>query len=637
VDTIEVLNYHKRAIEARKAGNVELSVKILLEGREYCKSNNDFRKIYNSLGSSFYKLSDYHTALTYYDSSYIFALKMNSPVFISYLQNNFGLVYMQLENFEKAISNYQMALKNIGNQSKGLVFYNIAKCYDYLDSSDSAIYFYKKSYKTNIKEFGEINYYSLLTALELFEHGKVVNENLYNSLIQLDNPQLLGIYYMLVGNYDKAEHFLKNNSEQLLRFYVKSKQWEKAIPVIDTLRQSYLSLNSKLFLQANEMLIYKHTIDKYLDIDVHKAFKFAQKSYGNVLRELTDYNVNETIDSYNYFDFDSLIYLFVLDNKKIIFHRIKTGKEFWGQYQLFKESLDFNIDKDYHKTYIQFCKSANYLYKKLVPDPSEEMLIIPGGKIQNIPFECLVVEFPKDTSLPDFKSIDYLINHSIIRYDYVLRSYCFPSGCNKVTAFAPDNSLEFAKEEIKQLRLFNSKRLLGNDARIKYLQEGDIIHIATHYQPENYSISFSDSSLKLDELNNLRKNMVVLSTCRSGDGKLYKSEGLYSPGRAFYIAGAASVVENLWDAVDKSSYYIIWNFYKQLALGKDKATALRKAKLKYITNCPHHISHPYFWANMRVFGCNSPIKLQINRFIIFSVISLILLNLIFIKYLFSRK
>ena len=78
---------------------------------------------------------------------------------------------MQLEKYDKAIEYYAFALEKIDNNAKGVLLYNIAKCYEYLDQEKTAIEYYEKSYAHNKKHLGKVNYYTLLAGIELIKYG----------------------------------------------------------------------------------------------------------------------------------------------------------------------------------------------------------------------------------------------------------------------------------------------------------------------------------------------------------------------------------------------------------------------------------------------------------------------------------
>ena len=106
---------------------------------------------------------------------------------------------------------------------------------------------------------------------------------------------------------------------------------------------------------------------------------------------------------------------------------------------------------------------------------------------------------------------------------------------------------------------------------------------------------------------NFNAEMVVLSACNTGYGKLYTGEGAMSLAKAFAYAGCNSVVMSHWAAEDRSTSDIMQLFYKNLLNGDNKDVSLRKAKLAFLqTGDPKRLS-PAYWNNFVVTGDVRPI------------------------------
>jgi len=108
--------------------------------------------------------------------------------------------------------------------------------------------------------------------------------------------------------------------------------------------------------------------------------------------------------------------------------------------------------------------------------------------------------------------------------------------------------------------------------------------------------------------------LVVLSACRSGDG-LVTGDGVAALARAFFYAGAPSVVVSVWDVADAPTSRLLPAFYRAWLGGADKANALRAAQLELIrdlragrvrTNTPVGEivipEDPAFWAGFVLLG-----------------------------------
>ena len=111
-----------------------------------------------------------------------------------------------------------------------------------------------------------------------------------------------------------------------------------------------------------------------------------------------------------------------------------------------------------------------------------------------------------------------------------------------------------------------------------------------------------DGLLQVYEVFDLKINadLVVLSACETGLGKEVKGEGLVGLTHSFLYAGTPSVLVSLWNVQDRSTADLMVNLYQELDRGRDKAEALRQAKLKVIRNKQY--AHPYYWAPFVLVG-----------------------------------
>jgi tetratricopeptide (TPR) repeat protein len=150
------------------------------------------------------------------------------------------------------------------------------------------------------------------------------------------------------------------------------------------------------------------------------------------------------------------------------------------------------------------------------------------------------------------------------------------------------------------------------------LRQYRIIHFATHSlldeeHPELSGILLSlldeqrkprEGFLQMHEVYNLRLSaeMVVLSTCETGIGKMVRGEGLAALSRGFMYAGAKRVVASLWEVNDYSTAELMTIFYRNLLAGGEQrpAAALRAAQIEIWQKDPEQ--SPYFWAAFIVQG-----------------------------------
>jgi CHAT domain-containing protein len=97
----------------------------------------------------------------------------------------------------------------------------------------------------------------------------------------------------------------------------------------------------------------------------------------------------------------------------------------------------------------------------------------------------------------------------------------------------------------------------------------------------------------------LHAEMVVLSACNTGSGRITRAEGVASLGTAFLAAGASSVTVSLWKVEDKSTSILMQEFYQNLLSGMSKDAALAAARSSLVSK---GYTNPFFWAPFLLTG-----------------------------------
>jgi CHAT domain-containing protein len=330
---------------------------------------------------------------------------------------------------------------------------------------------------------------------------------------------------------------------------------------------------------------------------------------------------------------DSLLYAFIIDKQNIHLSETTIDSSFFHHMQTYRDlmSLDFLIRDSYKK--VAFALYAD-LVKPLKDHLKEKLIIIPDEKLGYLSFESLLYEKTDHTNMNKWP---YMLKKHIISYSYSLTHYYQSvnrsvQGENKLLGVAPKYPAESAfspiygdtKAEIEDISsYFDSRLYMGEQATVSELSQNmaryNLAHIAAHgimdtsrqFTGLMFYPALNDTSILYDyEISNiyLPLKMVVLSSCHSGGGAFVKGEGIMSLGRSFIAAGSKSVVFSIWQSysdVDKVIYPL---FYKYLSKGYDKASALNKAKLKYISRAKPNQASPHKWAGHIIIGNASAIE-----------------------------
>lgn len=270
------------------------------------------------------------------------------------------------------------------------------------------------------------------------------------------------------------------------------------------------------------------------------------------------------------------------------------------------------------------------LYEQLVKGVQpQQITIIPDNFLNYLSFE----------SLYNAASKQFLVSNFPVTYNYSLSLwYLHQKNRNtpettKLSAFAPDYTatvfkqaslakLPFAKAEAEQVaRIYQGEAFTGSAASKENFYDqsnkASMLHCATH--AVLYDNNFNESCLLFNQAKPLYLKelyttampleMVVLSACNTGAGKLVEGEGLMSLSRAFTYAGVKSTVVSLWQVPDKETAAIMVLFYQNLHKGLNKAAALSKAKQDFVGQYPLY-AHPYFWSGFILTGNDAPLSAQ---------------------------
>ena len=308
----------------------------------------------------------------------------------------------------------------------------------------------------------------------------------------------------------------------------------------------------------------------------------------------------------------------------------------------------------------QFINQSHALYNYLIApiEPTiankQKLYIISEGALHYVPFEVLL----KNNHESDFSKMPYLISDFEIIYHY--SSYLLVESLNRadkvrelnLLAFAPVFDIEknrampkfvprtpnasttalsplrWSEVEVSYLKNIVQKadgnvtalyRNEANEGVLKNLLLNNTyshLHISSHgfantEQPDLSCIvcastdsSQEDDLLNASEIYNFRLNadLVVLSSCESGIGRLAAGEGMISLTRGFLYAGAENVVYSLWQVSDQYTYELMKRFYDNVFIEEQTySTALRYAKLDMISS-GSVMAQPSYWSSFVLLG-----------------------------------
>jgi CHAT domain-containing protein len=300
--------------------------------------------------------------------------------------------------------------------------------------------------------------------------------------------------------------------------------------------------------------------------------------------------------------------------------------------------------------------SATALYqqvlKPLTPGASSSLVVIPDGSLHLIPFGALVdeqgsyVESRLTISAAPSATIYYTLRTAAklaipskpflgVAYSATVTGQ--PTAAKREMAdlrAANLKPLQFGREEIGEAAKAmgpGSITLDGggsSEAALKSQPLGDfkVLHFAAHgvsseSEPDRAALVLlpgrdsEDGLWQAREIRRTRLNadVVVLSACETGSGRLQGQEGVMNLARSFLTAGAKSVVASLWSVDDRSTATLMEFFYTHLAQGSTVSDALRQAQLDFIKTYGEK-AKPYLWAGFEVIGDGTRrLKIETNH------------------------
>lgn len=311
---------------------------------------------------------------------------------------------------------------------------------------------------------------------------------------------------------------------------------------------------------------------------------------------------------YHYVDPD--LYIFTVTDKEIK-GVVEKAPDLADKIMTFRKALQ-DVKSNEH------LGMSSELYQKLLSPVSADIaqkriVFVPHGSLHYLPFGSLK---GKDSYLVDSNAITYLPSASVIEF---LRQR--KSADPEILVFGnpdlnnPEYDLKFAEQEAitisgefaknKLLTRKMATKAAFKDSASKY----PLIHIASHGYFNSESPLTSglyltpsggdDGILSVSELYNTEINadLVTLSACETGMGKIVNGDDVVGLTRGFLYAGSSNIVASLWKVDDLATSDLMQSFYKNMKT-MPKQVALQNAqqqiKAKY--------SHPFYWAAFELTG-----------------------------------
>lgn len=420
------------------------------------------------------------------------------------------------------------------------------------------------------------------------------------------------------------------DKEKMLKYMEKSRSLllmdelnhQDALGMLPDRLRNREKLMREAFIDSDEKDVVKFQVyNSFLD-SLKEAYPAYYKYKFDIITpsisEIQNDFLNDSTNVIQYYMTSDSLYILNITNKNVELETRPSSKTLKSDIKSLLSILSNKDSLEFKSHFEEFQELSFGIYQKLfgcLTHHRKHTIVIGDGIINYVPFDVLIREkgmVPKYliedhvfSTAPSLSVLKVNQKNSTNKFDNMLmvcpEYFSFNELApliqseNEITAFQDITTTQVLRREEASLNNFNAQ-----------CSDYDIIHFSSHSgvnQETNQPwIAFNDSLINLNEIYKLDLNasLVILSSCRSLDGKSNTSEGINSMARAFLFANSSAVVGSMWDLNEAAGFEILNDFYKGLKKNMDKPSSLREAKLKYIKKNPYKSA--YYWAPLIMIG-----------------------------------
>ena len=450
---------------------------------------------------------------------------------------------------------------------------------------------------------------------------------------------------------NETDERMKNNYLEKALFYLNS---SKAVLLNEQLNKFKLAQSSNispekfeeekaLFLDLRNADTVSVKLNRKIDL-LREEMKREDPQFFSLLYEIPDFELKEIQEKLDketsiieYFYTDESIIAFQITHDAVKAEPVTLIENFDSLIRQFKRvlispSVENGLGSEYDRVLTEDgLKIYNLLLKRFEGNLTKNLVIIPDGPLFDLPFGVLPTSKFK-IKRQNYGDVPYLIKNPNLSYANSIRTllnqmeYNVQVDNNYIgiapVDFSSDPNLDnLAQTEVE---VKNGQRIFGGDVLLRYeakldefqkyikMRNYNIIHFATHassFDPKTNlpTIYFSDTTYNINQIyaSDINANLGVLSVCEAGNGEQVAGEGVMSLVRAFAYIGIPSILTSLSKVGEKSSAFLMDEFYKNINAGQRKDIALKNAKLEIIEgkfNAGDSSAMPCNWGSFVVVG-----------------------------------
>ena len=649
-------------------GKYDKAIEFHLQSLEIARETKDRRgegTALGNLGSAYDSLGKYDKAIEFQMQRLEIAREMKDLSNEGQSLGNLGLSYRNIGKYDKAIESQLQSLeiarviKDRSGEMYGLN--NLAIVYRALNRDQEAMAAYQKAL-TIAKELGDRR----IEGISLVNLGSVLSQAKHSKLTILFFKQSINVYEAIridIKKLDKeiqqsylatVESFYRTLADLLLQ----QNRIMEALQVLDLLKvqelEDYLKniKGSDRSAQGVRLLAPELALsDKLLAVSFDNS-QDINNQLVNQIQQLPQSEINKVPNYLNQIPRGTvLLYPFILgDRLEIILfspnnlpirRTVKISKvQLQELVTEFRAGLQNNGFADIK---IPAAKLYDLLIKpiesELLQFKADTILYAPDGQLRYVPLAALydgkqwLIEKYRISNLIAYTLTDFTSNPkkqpSILAGAYGNGSHKtgevalppLPATITEVQAIANSftNSVTFIEDKFSRQAIESQ------------LKNYNILHLATHAEfntgaPDDSFIIFGNGDkIRLNEITDWQIpniNLIILSACQTGLGKLGEGVEILGFGYQVQKAGAKNAIASLWKVDDAGTQALMEAFYGELKKGDvsivealrraqiaminsdKKGTGSDRAGVRVVGTVPNSstLSHPYYWSAFFAIG-----------------------------------
>ncbi|WP_339383113.1 CHAT domain-containing protein [Phormidium tenue] len=597
----------------------------------------------NNLGITFSNLGQYKKAVDYFNQSLAIVKEYSDPSVEGSLLGNLGYLYGRLGEYQTAIDFHQRSLmifKQIGNrQDEGVALIGLGHAYNVLGKYQQAVDFYQQSLgvfkqiKDRTREHHSLSYLGL-TFKNL--NQSEVSILFYKQSVNVTESIRKGITKLVKEDQRFYLETVERSYRRLTDLLLKQGRIMEALQVLDLLKVQELEdyfkniKGSDRSAQGVRLLEPEKAIsEKLLAVNFDNS-KEINSQLANQIQQLPKSEINKVPDYLQKIpQGTALLYPLILDDRLEIILFSPNTIPISRTVKISQKELE-TLVIDFRAALLDagsedVKEPAAQLYKLLIKPIEAELiqakattiLYAPDGILRYIPIAAL---YDGKQWLAEKYQISNLIAYSL--FDFSAQ----PKNSPNILAGAfggkagekkhGQNALPATLTEVKAIaNSFQNSVILTEEAFSRQAIESkfknhNVLHLATHAEfntgaPDKSFIIFGNGDkIRLGEITDWQIpniELIVLSACQTGVGKLGDGVEILGFGYQVQKAGAKQAIASLWKVDDAGTQALMVAFYQELQKGDVTVTeALRRAQVSLIKS--PNFNHPNYWSAFFAIG-----------------------------------